>query len=245
MAHFRKSASSPDLIVHPNESTMQDSQEKVDGDMPEPDEKTPEINTCNETPFFPAVQSVSLFGENTPAIDIDSSSKSILQKSSSEEDQMRNKRRRRRTTGATRLNKGSGVSVRPLSAADLADEALHRSLRGGTLGLLGDEKNSGEQGLMPSTQTSVLSGTQSCSTLELNVTEDRKSGTPDGTAHGGLSPSFLFLQLYHSQLFGQGEDRPLLLPNSQVSYPANMRCSPNVYLLHLHNINPLTLKALN
>ena len=29
---------------------------------------------------------------------------------------------------------------------------------------------------------------------------------------GGISPSFLFLQLYHSQLLGMGEERPLLLP---------------------------------
>lgn len=35
----------------------------------------------------------------------------------------------------------------------------------------------------------------------------------DGSsAHGGVTPSFIFLQLHHSNLIDCGEDRPLLLP---------------------------------
>ena len=43
-------------------------------------------------------------------------------------------------------------------------------------------------------------------------------GSGKEAIHGGVSPSFLFLQLYHSHMFGMGDERPIALPTTPVSH---------------------------
>ena len=55
-------------------------------------------------------------------------------------------------------------------------------------------------------------------------------GSGKEAIHGGLSPSFLFLQLYHSHMFGMGDERPIALPTTPVSPVSILQHSDHVLL---------------
>ncbi|XP_077979844.1 tuberin-like [Glandiceps talaboti] len=44
----------------------------------------------------------------------------------------------------------------------------------------------------------------------------KRSSTVKEVYRGGISPGFVFLQMYHSSFFGTGEERPQLLPDGQI-----------------------------
>ena len=68
-------------------------------------------------------------------------------------------------------------------------------------------------------QAALTQGPPRPASLDTSKTEKKAMGSGMGAGmdvvQGGISPSFLFLQLYHAHMFGP-EERPLWLPQSEV-----------------------------
>ena len=142
-----------------------------------------------------------------------------------------------KTTTLTPLTKQrSGSTVNPAKTSDsksMTDNALktslsHESSSRPSSDDLTSQKSRGcsftsipEEDCHPSSSSSPLTSKRPSSVVfEKSVKwPPVLGGSGKEAIHGGMSPSFLFLQLYHSHMFGMGDDRPVALPSTPVSCP--------------------------
>ena len=67
------------------------------------------------------------------------------------------------------------------------------------------------------TETKAIETKSRPSSME-EMLSPQVSSAKDPAIHGGVNPTFLFLQLFHNQCFGMPEDSVLALPTNEVQH---------------------------